>query len=92
MGFSPAYDEASHNRPVTNSVERNSPMTADESDDQGSRTSKLGDVVKEIINQVKPLNDLLPLIVTAVAFLGGLLLVSYATKERFFYDNRHWQQ
>jgi hypothetical protein len=61
-------------------------MKADGSDDPRFRTIKLGDIVKEFINQVKPFGDLLPLVMKTAALLGGILLVGYAAKEKFFYD------
>src|ERR1700730_3867953 len=61
-------------------------VMADESDDRRSHTRKLGDDVKKFIEEIKPLTDLLPLVVKTTAFIGGVLLIGYATKEHFFYD------
>jgi hypothetical protein len=61
-------------------------VMADESDDHRSHIRKLGDDVKQFIDEVKPLNDLLLLVVKLAAFIGGALLIGYASKERFFYD------
>jgi hypothetical protein len=61
-------------------------MTADDLDYRPSGTSKLGDDVKKFIDELKPLTDLLPLVVKVAAFIGGALLVGYAAKEHFFYD------
>src|SRR5690348_9334280 len=59
---------------------------ADESDDRRSQTRKLGADIKQFIDEVKPFTDLLPTVVKMAAFIGGALLIGYASKEHFFYD------
>ena len=59
---------------------------ADEIDDRRFHARKLGDDVKKFIDEVKLLTDLLPFVVKMAAFIGGALLIGYASKERFFYD------
>jgi hypothetical protein len=59
---------------------------ADEPDDRPAYTSKLGDRVKNFVDEVTSITELLSSVVTMAAFIGGILLVSYASKEHFFYD------
>jgi hypothetical protein len=61
-------------------------MSADELEDRSFRLSKLGEEATKLINDVKPFTDLVPIVMTIAAFLGGILLVGYAAKEHFFYD------
>jgi hypothetical protein len=44
-------------------------VMADESDDHRSHIRKLADDVKQFIDEVKPLSDLLPLVVKLAAFI-----------------------
>ena len=46
-------------------------VMADESDDHRSHARKLGDDVRQFIDEVKPFTDFLPLAVKIAAFLGG---------------------
>ena len=57
---------------------------ADEVDDRRFHARKLGDDVKIFIDEVKPFTDLLPFAVKIAAFMGGALLIGYASKEHFF--------
>ena len=75
---------APHNEPGQRQLRET--VTTDESEDRRSQTRKLGDDVKQLIGEVKPLTDLLPFVVKMAAFVGGALLIGYASKEHFFYD------
>jgi hypothetical protein len=59
-------------------------MKADDLDYPRSRTSKIGDDIKKFIDDLKPITDLLPLVVKMAAFIGGALLIFYASSEHFF--------
>jgi len=75
----PSVDEADTQPQATEK-----PMTADDMDYRRSRTNKIGDGIKKFKDEVKPLTDLLPFVVKMAAFIGGALLIAYASKEHFF--------
>ena len=67
-----------------NGIERN--RDGRRLDDHRSHIRKLADDVRQFIDEVKPLSDLLPTVVKLAAFIGGSSADWLRIKGAFFYD------